>query len=51
MAGGLNSKNIKEALNFLPWGVDISRGVEENGEKDNQKIAKFIKMVRKYEKP
>ena len=51
LAGGLNSKNIKEALNFLPWGVDISSGVEENGEKDNQKIAKFIKMVRKYEKP
>ena len=50
LAGGLNSKNIKEALNFLPWGVDISSGVEENGEKDNQKIAKFIKMVRKYEK-
>ena len=50
LAGGLNSKNINEALNFLPWGVDISSGVEENGEKDNQKIAKFIKMVRTYEK-
>ena len=50
LAGGLNSKNIKEALNFLPWGVDISSGVEENGEKDNRKIAKFIKMVRTHEK-
>ena len=50
LAGGLNSENIKEALNLLPWGVDISSGVEENGKKDNKKITEFINMVRKYEK-
>ena len=49
LAGGLNSNNINSALNLNPWGVDISSGVETEGEKDNVKIKAFIKKVKNYD--
>ena len=49
IAGGLNSENIYSLLSQLNlWGVDISSGVETNGEKDLKKISTFIKKVRAY---
>ena len=49
IAGGLNSENIYSLLSQLnPWGVDISSGIETNGEKDLKKISTFIKKVRAY---
>ena len=49
IAGGLNSENIYSLLSqLIPWGVDISSGVETNGEKDLKKISTFIKKVRAY---
>ncbi|HBY56497.1 MAG TPA: N-(5'-phosphoribosyl)anthranilate isomerase [Candidatus Atribacteria bacterium] len=50
LAGGLNPYNVYQALNIArPDGVDISSGVETNGQKDPEKIIKFIKEVRRWE--
>lgn len=47
LAGGLNLKNIKEALGIVhPFAVDISSGVETDGFKDEGKIKDFIYSVR-----
>lgn len=47
IAGGLNNINIKQAiLQYKPFGVDISSGVETNGIKDEEKIKEIIKTIR-----
>lgn len=47
LAGGLNEENIAEAIRITrPYMVDVSSGVETNGEKDLQKIQRFIKKVK-----
>jgi phosphoribosylanthranilate isomerase len=47
MAGGLNVANIGGAIEAArPWGVDVSSGVETDGQKDPQKIAAFVAAVR-----
>ena len=46
LAGGLDIDNIGEAINTaLPYAVDISSGVETNGQKDVQKINHFCSKV------
>lgn len=43
LAGGLNPKNIQSAISIAePAGVDVSSGVETNGQKDLSKINQFI---------
>nr|EEO2701032.1 phosphoribosylanthranilate isomerase [Listeria monocytogenes] len=50
IAGGLNAQNVQEAIKrFEPYAVDISSGVETNGEKDPQKIKCFIKTAKGVE--
>ncbi|EAE8346515.1 phosphoribosylanthranilate isomerase [Listeria monocytogenes] len=50
IAGGLNDQNVQEAIKrFEPYAVDISSGVETNGEKDPQKIKSFIKTAKGVE--
>jgi phosphoribosylanthranilate isomerase len=48
IAGGLNAENVGEAIKTaMPWGVDVSSGVETGGSKDISKIQAFIRAVRR----
>ena len=47
LAGGLNPGNISEAVKTAePALIDVSSGVETDGDKDPEKIAAFIKIIR-----
>jgi len=47
LAGGLTPKNISEAISTVkPWGVDVSSGVETDGNKDHAKILEFLQNAR-----
>ncbi len=43
LAGGLTPENVQSAISIAkPAGVDVSSGVETNGQKDHAKIKQFI---------
>ena len=47
IAGGINEDNVEEAIqHFSPFAVDVSSGVESNGQKDHEKIRRFIERVK-----
>lgn len=47
LAGGLNPENVKTAIQTVrPYMVDVSSGVETEGEKDLTKISAFIKEAK-----
>jgi phosphoribosylanthranilate isomerase len=47
IAGGLTTTNVSRLVEEVqPWGVDVSSGVETNGQKDTAKIRTFIRVVR-----
>lgn len=48
LAGGLDPDSVGEAIRMLePFAVDVSSGVETDGVKDEKKIEKFIKAVKR----
>ena len=48
LAGGINISNIKNAMSFKPYGIDLSSGVEENNKKSLNKIMEIAYACRNY---
>jgi phosphoribosylanthranilate isomerase len=47
LAGGINIKNVKQAMALAPFALDISSGAETDGIKSREKILQLITTVRK----
>lgn len=48
LAGGIDSSNIEEAMAHKPYGIDVSSGIETNGQKDAAKMKKIVELVRQH---
>jgi len=48
LAGGVNIKNIKQAMELNPYTIDVSSGAETDGFKDRKKILQLVSMCRDH---
>ncbi len=46
LAGGIGTDNIRSALRWGAYGIDVSSGAEIGGVKDRRKILELVKIVR-----
>jgi len=46
LAGGIDIKNLKQAMAYNPFAIDISSGAETNDIKDREKILQLVTTVR-----
>ncbi len=47
LAGGINAANVERGIKILnPYGIDVSSGVEQDGNKNREKILEFVRRVR-----
>lgn len=47
LAGGINVTNVEIGIKMTnPFGIDVSSGVEEEGEKSRENILEFVRRVR-----
>ena len=46
LAGGLRAGNVKQALAYHPYAIDVSSGIETDGVKDYEKIKQFMTYAR-----
>lgn len=42
LAGGLDTENVSKALSLSPYGLDVSSGIETEGQKDKKKMTEFL---------
>jgi phosphoribosylanthranilate isomerase len=45
IAGGINPENINSLLEYDPYGVDLSGGIEYEGKKSSERIKKLERMI------
>lgn len=49
IAGGLNPENVSQAIDyFSPYAVDVSSGIETDGQKDVNKMREFVERTRNH---
>ena len=46
LAGGVDLKNIKQAMELNPFAIDISSGAETDGIKDREKILQLVTIIK-----
>ncbi|KHF40332.1 phosphoribosylanthranilate isomerase [Halalkalibacter okhensis] len=49
IAGGIRPENVEEVLQYSPDGVDVSSGIEENGQKSRDLIRQLEERVKQYD--
>jgi phosphoribosylanthranilate isomerase len=45
IAGGINSENVKSLLDYNPYGIDLSGGIEKDGKKCAKRITELEGMM------